>query len=569
MDALKAQFERIRQQLSALTSTQKMLVAALIAIMVLTMLYWGKYAQNAEMVSLLGDQTLDETDIGSIDKQLDLSGVQHSLVSGKIMVPADRHAELLANLMYARALPSDTHSAFETMSAKLNPWASNSEREASYTQATANDLSDVISRMPGVKEARVVLNAKNDVRVEGSVLPTATVFITTRGSIEDKMGLVRATADGVAGAVSGLHPSQISVIINRESLKVPDGDESNIAELSDKRKAREHELEQKIRTLLVIDGLQVAVNCDVEIGTKESSDLEHDKSKTFVEPLHTQTSDTETTTNNPTARDPGVGSNTGAGGAGANGAASVDAGSASGGSNPNTSSVQTESTDNTVILDEHRTSTRTPAGKDRVVSATVNVPLSYFPLAYKRLNPKAPDPDESTLAVARTAELSRIHDLLKNAIGLKTDGDISVEYYADPPVDTTSLAAAVAPMTAMTTVTGHAKEIGIGLLAIVSLLMMATLARKSSPAPALAGSFAGAGGESNIPVAAAARPGLNTLGSGEDLAGEVAMANSALDGVEMDDDAIRTQQVLDQVSNMVKENPDGAAALVKRWLGRP
>jgi flagellar biosynthesis/type III secretory pathway M-ring protein FliF/YscJ len=46
------------------------------------------------------------------------------------------------------------------------------------------------------------------------------------------------------------------------------------------------------------------------------------------------------------------------------------------------------------------------------------------------------------------------------------------------------------------------------------------------------------------------------------------MANSALDGVEMDDDAIRTQQVLDQVSNMVKENPDGAAALVKRWLSR-
>ena len=38
----------------------------------------------------------------------------------------------------------------------------------------------------------------------------------------------------------------------------------------------------------------------------------------------------------------------------------------------------------------------------------------------------------------------------------------------------------------------------------------------------------------------------------------------------MDDDAVRTQQVLEQVSSMVKENPDGAAnageALVKQAM---
>jgi flagellar biosynthesis/type III secretory pathway M-ring protein FliF/YscJ len=38
--------------------------------------------------------------------------------------------------------------------------------------------------------------------------------------------------------------------------------------------------------------------------------------------------------------------------------------------------------------------------------------------------------------------------------------------------------------------------------------------------------------------------------------------------MEMDEDSVRTQQMLDQVSTMVKENPDGAASLVKRWLSR-
>jgi flagellar biosynthesis/type III secretory pathway M-ring protein FliF/YscJ len=54
----------------------------------------------------------------------------------------------------------------------------------------------------------------------------------------------------------------------------------------------------------------------------------------------------------------------------------------------------------------------------------------------------------------------------------------------------------------------------------------------------------------------------------EKLAGEAAEGRSMLDGMELDEDAIRAQQMLEQVSSMVKENPDGAASLVKRWLNR-
>ena len=47
-----------------------------------------------------------------------------------------------------------------------------------------------------------------------------------------------------------------------------------------------------------------------------------------------------------------------------------------------------------------------------------------------------------------------------------------------------------------------------------------------------------------------------------------APAIRTLDGMELDDEAIRTQQMLEQVSSLVKENPDSAAALVKRWMNR-
>ena len=52
------------------------------------------------------------------------------------------------------------------------------------------------------------------------------------------------------------------------------------------------------------------------------------------------------------------------------------------------------------------------------------------------------------------------------------------------------------------------------------------------------------------------------------VAGEVSEGDRTLDGMELDDDAVKTQQVVEQVSAMVAENPDAAANLVKRWLNR-
>ena len=48
----------------------------------------------------------------------------------------------------------------------------------------------------------------------------------------------------------------------------------------------------------------------------------------------------------------------------------------------------------------------------------------------------------------------------------------------------------------------------------------------------------------------------------------VVKGDSMLDGMELDEDAVRAQQMLEQVSTLVEENPDAAATLVKRWLNR-
>ena len=49
MDLLKKQLEKIQQQLAGLSASQKMLTASLVAIMVMTFVWWGRYASTSEM----------------------------------------------------------------------------------------------------------------------------------------------------------------------------------------------------------------------------------------------------------------------------------------------------------------------------------------------------------------------------------------------------------------------------------------------------------------------------------------------------------------------------------------
>src|SRR5437588_7887398 len=112
MDLLKIQFERLQKQLAGLNASQKMLTAALAAIMVITVVWWGKYAGEAEMVPLL-NQSFSANDMGRIQERLDQKGIHFTVAGDKLMVPADRRMEILSDLTYSRLMPHSTQEGFE------------------------------------------------------------------------------------------------------------------------------------------------------------------------------------------------------------------------------------------------------------------------------------------------------------------------------------------------------------------------------------------------------------------------------------------------------------------------
>src|SRR5688572_23531744 len=122
MDFVKNQFQRIQQQLAGLTASQKMLTAALVAVMVMTLLYWGRYAGTAEMVPLL-EQSLSASEMGQIQDRLRAGKIPFEPSGDRLLVPADRQPEILADLTWSKSLPIMTESGFDQIVKKLNPWA--------------------------------------------------------------------------------------------------------------------------------------------------------------------------------------------------------------------------------------------------------------------------------------------------------------------------------------------------------------------------------------------------------------------------------------------------------------
>ena len=80
MEFLKAQLTRVQEQLAGLSASQKMLTASLVAIMVMTTLWWSHWAAEPEMEALLPNQSLNADDIAQISASLDAKGIPHKIV---------------------------------------------------------------------------------------------------------------------------------------------------------------------------------------------------------------------------------------------------------------------------------------------------------------------------------------------------------------------------------------------------------------------------------------------------------------------------------------------------------
>jgi flagellar biosynthesis/type III secretory pathway M-ring protein FliF/YscJ len=560
MDMLKAQFARIQQQLAGLTATQRMLTASLVAIMILTMMLWGRYATTSDTVPVI-NTSFDEQAIVQATMKLKGEGIDASVSGDRILVPADKQEQALDILAFEQLLPADSKEGFDDIIKMTNPFDADKKNDLMFNRARAAELAQIIRGWKGVADAQVVVNPVYERHIGDTLKPGAVVNIRTRGGDVDVKHMVDAAASTVTSSTSGMDKSRVSVIIDGRSYKPHDDSGGGLdgGELYEQTAQQEQYIEDKIaKGLANYTNPLISVSVSLDLKTSVATKTAYDPS-TSVQKEQMTDNETDENTQAAPSGEPGVTANVGA---------SINSSPTAAG---NTNNTEHDKTEYTVGLGTTTETITTPSGQEQVVSAAVGLPRSYFVDAYSRLNPSMKAPDEETLRKFAAPEIMRVKHQVQSACGLRADDNIFVDIYADAP-EQPNIADADQASAASSMLMGHVKEIAIGGLALMSLFMVSMMVRKNGPAVALAGA-GGAGGTVGGGAGGAGAAGeepaeIPFYVGGDAVAGMVGTGESALDGMELDSDTMRSQQVVEQVTSMVKENPDAAAALVKRWMNR-
>ena len=96
--------------------------------------------------------------------------------------------------------------------------------------------------------------------------------------------------------------------------------------------------------------------------------------------------------------------------------------------------------------------------------------------------------------------------------------------------------------------------------------MMLMLVRRASEGPVLPGE------EPPSPQVIRVRTGRKRgeetidMGMGDEVVGEAAATDALLVGREVDERTLQSQKVVDQVTEMVKEDPEAAVNILRRWM---
>src|SRR5436190_17013922 len=153
MELLKSQFNRIQQQLAGLTISQKMLTGTLVAIMIVTLLWWARYAGTPAM-EVVASKAMTSDELVRAQQVLASKGIPTETASdGRLMVPSEQRVMAIATLAYENVLPQDNSDVMEEMINKINPFASQSTNEQMWNIAPQMSLSQLIRKMPNVANA--------------------------------------------------------------------------------------------------------------------------------------------------------------------------------------------------------------------------------------------------------------------------------------------------------------------------------------------------------------------------------------------------------------------------------
>ncbi|MFA7236635.1 MAG: flagellar M-ring protein FliF C-terminal domain-containing protein [Phycisphaeraceae bacterium] len=547
MEWIRKSLAQIQAQMSEMSVSMKMLIGVLCAVILAALLLVALYSGTPATSSLL-DQPSTAEQRAVITSYLDGRGIKYTIKGDSILVPTSRRYEIMAGLQIGNLLPEDAGNGFSSLVEKQSWWQSNEQNRQLYTYALQNELASNIRKMRGVSGATVFISRPESRGFDATFKrPTASVNVMMSGGKVDQK-LADAIAGMVAGSVAEMKAQDVAVIDAAAGTQFRKRDEADIVatDYLELVAAQEAMYRAKVTEALgYIPKVIVAVNVEVDPKRVNTNETVYSNERS-VSLIKSETTKTQNSSESKPGGEPGVRANTGI---------SIP-GASENGRKQNTEETMNEYDPHAGVT---QSTTFDPGGVPTRVSATVNVPRSYFVALFMQGNPRktadTKEPDDAALQPLMTEHLDRIKKQVTPLLTTKQAGQVVVDVYPDTSPVLASAGVAVGSGGMSLLSGGMVRYASLGALAMVSLLAMFMMLRKAS-AP-MGGAVPSAAELAGLPAQ------INTA---SEMLGEAGEADSALPGIELDDEQIATRQIAEQVGEMVKNKPAEAANLLRQWL---
>ncbi len=555
MDRLRRLISDINTQLGVLTVSQRLAIGLCAALAVVSLLWLMQWSSKPEMVPLVAnDFTLDEMAIA--EEALRTNGIPYDVIGAtRIYVRQTDKRNAVRLVHEADALPDGSLFDMEAVVNESNPFESPEARSFRQDYARANELAKIMATSPAVRQARVMINPVTRRRLGGtSDVPTASVTVTLAPGNTMTQSMVEGFAKLVAGAVAGLKPHNVYITDAKtmQSYSLPHPDDATGFDVLTMVKRREEHYRSKILTALAdIPAVRVAVTVDLDMSKRVTQNVKHDS----PEPKQEMEDATEQSAA-PRPTEPGVQANLG------------QALTAGGSGTSNTSEKRT--TDYwEPKLSRTETIEQLPFATKNITAA-IGIPRSFVLSVFRaQLQDATADPkdDDPAFMEFKDMQVGRVRSSVERIVMAKNAGDVQVDVYPDlewtadgsgwsrSPGDIMHAEQAADGLSTMTLVRTYGPQAGLAVLAVMSLLMLTRVVRKSGDDAAARRSYLSEGDQPEISLAVES-----------EAVGQAEASASSLAGRELDPDTLRFQELGKEVSKMVEEDPEGTAELIRRWV---
>jgi flagellar M-ring protein FliF len=554
MDFLNQAIAQVSELFRSMTPGARITAGLLLAVVVISFGYLFQHASAGPDAYLFGGEALPDGQLTRAEAAIAQAGLSGYVREGnRIRVPAGQQAAYLAAVADAGALPPNFNTILENALEKAGPWESSAATRERLKIAKQQTLSEIVRAMPWVDEAAVLIGEQQSRGANSlSVTNKVTASVNVRPILGEALDPRRArNIEKLVASAVGI-PTENVTVINLGDGSGTAGDDGIDPELFDKsdyyRTKVTLEMQKRAGILGVlrdIPGVRVEVNAELDSVKEEKvRDVKPDPKSVISREVSSLDESTQAAADN--------GGRPGLEAQGPNRQPAVAA--AQQGANKQ----KTETTETEMSVGAVETEILKHGLTPKVVWATVTIPGKYVEDIWRSKNKDSTDPPKpEDLRTLQAEVIAKVENIVEPLLRLEVfKGQDNYKHVSVGFLDSLPMPTIEPPSMASNAMawTGrYWSTLAMMGVAMFSLLVLRSVVRGTPSA------------EGTTPAAGAPTLTLHT-----DESAKTAHAEDK-DEDELERPRLRLKKgksLKDDLVEIVREDPDAAADILRSWIGK-